>query len=332
MPDSSVTRRGLERSRRQVRQVNRSPVKHYVRLNGWLPSARTRYERVNRPLRLFTLCGEDAIDVRLFAAERLIEKDSRGFPGVSWCELSPETASILRTKLGRVSRSFLGTLEKLSQTAEFKEWFPFDVINLDFTSLPFPRSQPPFNSTWVAVTTILACQQTHRAGCELFLTFNADRSPANDDAVNQLVSLVETNFESRNWSRDLFMSTSGGVLPADLSSSQYDKFLLIALPKFVGRLAADQGFGVRELGRFAYTRHPPGRRPYRITKFTFSLEPLEDPPPRLDALGRHELTAAAYDFLVRRAFEEVGVDVDSALDANMSQTLDREVNLLLQKI
>ncbi len=280
-------------------------------------------------MRLFTLCGEDALDVQLFANEGLITADARGYPDVSWCEGSQETASVLRAKLGRVRRSYFGRLEDLAKGGTFAKWFPFDMVNLDFTSRPFPRSQPPFNSTWDVVKSVLQEQSRNQTGFELFLTFNADRDPANEEAVHQLVNVVEDNFSSREWAREAFLETADGASPADLSCQEYDKFLLLALPKFLARLAADESMSVSNLGRFAYERRPPFRRAYRIVKFVLSLDPMPDPEARIDAPAQHEIAAESYEELVRHSFGSMGVNVDVELGDDVREQLKEEVDGLI---
>jgi len=237
-------------------------------------------------------------------------------------------------RLGRVRRSFLGSLEQLALGGDFDDWFPFDVVNLDFTALPFPRSQPPFNSTWKAIQAILRGQRSHGRGFELFLTFNATREPANEAAIRQLIEVVEQNFGIRPWSEQAFLAGSGSQSPNELSVQAYDKFLLVCLPKFIARLATDEQFVVKGLERFSYKRRPPWGATYSIVKFVLSLDPLPSPALRINVPPRHEIASQSYDELVRSSFESPGVDVDQVLqyEPGLRQSLGDEVASLLQEV
>jgi hypothetical protein len=231
-----------------------------------------------------------------------------------------------------VKRSYVGRLEHLAEEPEFGDWFPLDVVNLDFTSQPFPSSQPPVNATWGSVETILANQRRHDQGLDLFLTFNAGSQGANEEAIRQLVNNTEQNFETRPWSQDLFIEASQGLTPERIALASYDLFLLLCLPKFVGKVTSDNGFAVKEMSRFSYWRHPPRRPPYRILKFLFSLEPAGGPRERLDGAPLHETLTESYDGTVRTAFQKTWIDVDKvfAETPGLSQQLQGDLRQLLE--
>jgi hypothetical protein len=76
-------------------------LKHFVRVNGWLPACERRLRKIRREearrLRYFTFCAVGAVDVLMLDVERIIRKSSANkFDTVVFFDRSPE--SVLETQ------------------------------------------------------------------------------------------------------------------------------------------------------------------------------------------------------------------------------------------
>lgn len=152
--------------------------KHYVRRNGWLSAcqqqARTVKKRSKKiPLRYFTFCAADAIDVFMLEREGILKRSSETgrLEGVFFCEADEDAFGKIADLIGSPEQGFLGQFEKIvlfkddrdtegrdlyGQEDEyypedvrkklrykdahkrFKAEFPFDIINLDVFGIMFP--------------------------------------------------------------------------------------------------------------------------------------------------------------------------------------------------
>jgi hypothetical protein len=75
------------------------PLKHYVRMEAWLPLCRARLEKIRqvlykhqpRRLRYFTFCATTAIDVLMLDVDQIIRRDANGrFDNVTFFDYTPE--------------------------------------------------------------------------------------------------------------------------------------------------------------------------------------------------------------------------------------------------
>lgn len=139
--------------------------KHCARFYGWLPASMKHKRHLGRrPLKYFTLCAEQAIDIFMLESEGVLSRDRNGrLPNVIICEKEERAAGkIFRLVRPPLEEAILvGELEKIllfQDTAEtrgllpdedvkerrlrrllrFKRlserirgYFPFDIINFD---------------------------------------------------------------------------------------------------------------------------------------------------------------------------------------------------------
>jgi len=153
-------------------------LKHYVRTYGWLPAChqqkcaiRGRSKRI--PLRYFTFCAAEAIDVSMLErAGILLRNEETGrLEGVFFCETDEGAFGRIADLIGSPEQGFLGDFAKIvlfeddeetqgrelfSEADEpypesvrrklmyrdanhrLRKAFPFDVINLDVCGIMFP--------------------------------------------------------------------------------------------------------------------------------------------------------------------------------------------------
>ena len=269
---------------REHEQDYTDPEKHYVRKHAWVPAAQARVERLRcegtaEYLRYFTLCAEKAIDVHLFGVqESLVEFDDKGYPGVVFCECYPDQFEAITARLDRTT-GILGYFEDLVLDAScqasqlFTSELPFDVYNLDFTGVCFPESEPPFSRTLDAIVTLVE-QLGHppfQKGFDIFLTFRAQKSQVNEDAIRQLRANVQDNRTQYDWFDELFAGNHGDSV-GTLAQSRYHEFLLLSLPKLVGRFGERAGFRLTCPHRLCYARPTAQDAQFYIVSFVLTFD------------------------------------------------------------
>jgi hypothetical protein len=142
------------------------PLKHYVRIKGWLPlclarQRRLQKRRASRRLKYFTFCAVNAFDVIMLDVAKVIHRSKNGhFDTVCFFDRTPEFVAQTQLRIpGSIGfhADFLETVldpfegndplaepsdrdntyevraqQRLHDTKqEFKKQFPFDVVNLD---------------------------------------------------------------------------------------------------------------------------------------------------------------------------------------------------------
>jgi hypothetical protein len=258
------------------------PEKHYVRRDVWKLAATNRLNKLGiterRRLKYFTLCAEKAIDVHYFGTQNLIEDhDGRGYPSVTYCECFADQYEIIAANLGR-TRGFLSKFEDLvlrresDKSKSFFSELPFDIYNLDFTGVCFPREESPFSNTLQAILALIdeLATEKYRGGFEMFFTFRANRNEENEIAINELRGNLSENRRQYGWYDEAFGRKYGDV--GSLLQTRYHEFLLCALPKLIGRFGKQAGFQVACPFSLYYPRPNPQNPTYYIISFVLSFD------------------------------------------------------------
>lgn len=152
--------------------------KHYVRMKGWLPATRERARRArSAPLRYFTFCAAQAVDIFMLESEGILRRDQAGrLAEIYFCESDAPSFEAITDSVQSREPGFRGKFEeivlfhetdktlgrtyeepgpeRISPELRRQLWlkdlhnrlidaFPFDVINLDAAGplLPPPRDQ-----------------------------------------------------------------------------------------------------------------------------------------------------------------------------------------------
>jgi hypothetical protein len=150
------------------------PVKHYIRVKGWLPLCRQRYQilqartpKKRRRLKYFTFCAVNAVDVLMLDVAKIVHKSRTDrFDTVYFFDKTPALVAQTQNRIpGSIgfSGSFVETVltdlpsadslasptterdtdtvrrRQILQTTkkDFVDSFPFDVLNLDLEDLMF---------------------------------------------------------------------------------------------------------------------------------------------------------------------------------------------------
>ncbi len=173
-------------------------LKHYVRLNGWLPACKSQKKAVRRrnkkiPLKYFTFCAAEAIDVFMLERQSVLKRteETGRLENVYFCEGDEEAFGRIADLIGSPTQGFLGAFEKIVlfeddeetkgkdlfgneedafsealrrklQVKEahirFQNAFPFDVMNLDVFGAMFPPRKGVLAPLLKAVLKILTWQ------------------------------------------------------------------------------------------------------------------------------------------------------------------------------
>ena len=312
----------------QLAPLWRKPEKHFVRVMGWLQTALGRKKRKGKPIRYFTLCGQEAIDIRLLERHGIVVKTSRGYPDVGFCEEDAGIYGAIINSLKSVGKPLFGKFEDIANQSNFTDWFRYDVVNLDFSCRVFRGSQDPFVGVWGAIQRVLEAQAEQDTGFDLFLTFNASRGTGDKASVSQLRNLLEQNLQDER-RKQVFQRQAGTTTLSKLVNTDFTRFLLYAVPKLLSMLAIENGFSVGISDSYYYKRRPRDRPPYHIVKFIFTLERRHKRPRRVKDLPQ---AVADYNKVALQAIISKKINVDLELQARpkLKQGLSQHVKLLLK--
>ena len=175
-------------------------LKHYVRRYGWLKATKQQERAISKrskgiPLRYFTFCAADAIDVFMLEREGIVKRSEKTgrLEGVYFCEKDPEPFGRIADLIGSPQQGFQGAFEKIvlfeddeetrgktledehPYTPEVREKLrykdahhrlheasPFDIINLDVFGVMFPPRQRVITPLLESIMQILEWQTESR--------------------------------------------------------------------------------------------------------------------------------------------------------------------------
>lgn len=153
--------------------------KHFIRTNGWLPACKKQKQAIRRrskkiPLRYFTFCAAEAIDIFMLEREQILQRSEQTgrLESVYFCEKDQQAFGKIADLIGSPEQGFEGDFVRIvlfeedddtlgrsleddipySQLTEkiyrklkykdahyrFRQAFPFDIINLDVFGVMFP--------------------------------------------------------------------------------------------------------------------------------------------------------------------------------------------------
>ena len=175
-------------------------LKHYVRKHGWLTAAEHQKHVIKRrskkiPLRYFTFCAVDAIDIFMLKRAEIFKgyEETEPLESVYFCEENFDDYGTIAELIGSSQRGFQGTFEdivlfkddeettgktiddesesddyytpKLREKLRYKERhhrlreaFPFDIINLDLCGVIFPPKKEVIGRLLESIFKILEWQ------------------------------------------------------------------------------------------------------------------------------------------------------------------------------
>ena len=309
---SEIDRAAVGAERREIDVLMATTNKHYVREHVWLPATLNRKVAVGRPINYFTLTTPDLFDVKVLHRAGVIERTPRGYPGLGFCERDDKTYSDIARQIKKCKISHKGSFEEmiLNNPNSLPD-LAFDVINLDFTWVPFPKRQSPVQGTWHAIRKTLEIQAVNKTSFDLFLTFRGNRKGTDRQSINQIADLLKRNLSSGR-GVDEFKGRIGHLDPNLLLSQNYLVFLAIGLPKLLLTDALNAGFQISRFNVYSYSRTTSGKL-YHMIKFVFGLE-IPDPVAR--PLGALPEPILHYESAIPRIFTTEVVDVERTLTSD----------------
>jgi hypothetical protein len=196
------------------------PLKHYVRKYGWLAASQQQKLAIKRrskriPLRYFTFCAAEAIDVFMLEQEQILRRseETERLESVYFCEANSESFGIIADLIGSPEQGFRGEFERIvlfeddadttgktvtdeafypSQVREklrykdahdrLREAFPFDIINLDVFGVMFPARKGIITPLLKSVARILEWQ-------------TSSRFPINEQPCNQFTLFLTSHID-----------------------------------------------------------------------------------------------------------------------------------------
>jgi hypothetical protein len=273
--------------------------KHYVRRNGWLSACRKQAAFVKKrskriPLRYFTFCAADAIDVFMLEREGVVKRseDSGRLEGVYFCEKDDEAFGTIAALIGSPEQGFRGKFEKIvlfsdddtegksieddvpftsevrkklqykDAHSRFQSSFPFDIINLDVVGVLFPLRKGIITPLLKSIIQILQWQTesnfsiNNKASDQftLFLTSHIDPDRTDREAIGQLKNRLRDNLAYEKF-RIEFGNKFGHEDVDKLAGEQFSEFFCVALPKyFIHHALFTLGWKVVHGPSFLYAR------------------------------------------------------------------------------
>lgn len=320
-----IDRKALDLKRRGIDPLMATAPKHWVRCHVWLAIAKRRYQMCNRPIRYFTLTTADLFDVKVLQREGLLERTSRGYPGLGFCEMDDKTHDDIIRKLRWCDWSYKGLFEEMVFTyPRFEGDFSFDVVNLDFITVPFPEHEAPIEGTWGAIEKMIDVQWNHGVSFDLFLTFRGRKDETDTDALQKVADLVKYNLNAGRGKTE-FEAKIGHSDVDRLLEENYKEFLSTGIPKLLINRALSDGYVLTYFEAYCYLRQGDGK-PYHIVKFVFSFEI-----PRSTGLlfGQPPPLVSNYDQAIPMIFSKETIDVSKYLSDKSGLVSELEKDLVL---
>lgn len=272
--------------KRTDEEIFNTPQKRYIRHSVWADYATKRKENGNLSfIRYFTFPAVGCYDVCVLDNLGLLETIKINglikYNNVGFCEKDVEKFALIQEKLPGV-KYFQGKYEELVGAYgdhipdKAQKWFPFDVINLDFT-LPFFSSNK--NKVIKAIKRTFEIQKINYNSYTLFLTLPARANDDTEEGKDQLNDNLKNNLLNSDMIdfKNKFIEKFPGV---DLNKKIYTQinyvdFLLTSIPKMIVSMGNEEMFNVQCNERFLYVGdHYNGDSPNRslMVKFVFECE------------------------------------------------------------
>lgn len=320
------------------------PEKHWVRTNVWLKAAKSVYESLGdfkRSLKYLTLPGYHALDVRLLYRNRLILPQSDGVFPVAAFETDPSKFGHLSTSpyrfrlLGEcaIETSLLDEQDPYYQP--LLDLFPFDLVNLDFTTSLTPQGEGPYSGLMKAIDTVLKRQSMKRRGkWALFLTYRTLKSDWNDDTLETLRTNVQHNLDQHPAFQSAFLEKYRVANVKSAWDASQELCISQAVSKWIYDRAHVHSLRVSSTKCVEYRRNPLKTPRYNIFKQVFQFEPglVSNALPTkgkvteawmvtnlVDCVNRHTPTDVTDEILQKEVNQ--GANVIAALDSDVAALL-----------
>ena len=254
-------------------KVYNTSEKWFVR-EKWAHYALIRKDRNKRKfIRLLTLTSIKAYDIIFLSKKGLIHTTDTGYSpeSVAFCEKNPERYTRIYNCLPG-ARGYQGTFEEfvgagnIGFTDRAKKWFPFDVINLDFSGPMFRHEDSNTSKVMDALLKMFMIQEFTKQSFTLFLSVPAVKKWDDETGRKQLSDCLSVNLTSKETIK--FKEAFEQRHPSEQINSYY-QFLLVTVPKIIIKYGQSKNFDVDCLDRFTYIGE---NAQTRMVSFIFDCE------------------------------------------------------------
>jgi len=253
-------------------QIYNSPQKWYVRTK-WVHYASRRKERSGKNyINLLTLTSTKCYDIKLFQQEGLLLTTDTGYApeSVTFCECNSERYVLIRNSLPG-AQDFCGKIEVFVAagsshlTPRAQRWFPYDVVNLDFTTPGFRQKGEKTSITMQTISKIFKIQRLKSHSFTLFVTLPAIENGNDVTGKTELTNCLKSNLDGN------YPDFEKNFLRKYPKKSFHDhrEFLLVVVPKLIIKYGQSESFDTKCLERCCYINE--GAKTTMVT-FMFDCE------------------------------------------------------------
>ena len=236
-------------------QIYNSPEKWHVRTK-WIHYASRRKDKSGKDyINLLTLTSTKCYDIKLFQHEGLILTTDTGYAphSLTFCEYHPERYANIRNLLPG-ARDWRGKIESLVEAGNShisnraQRWFPYDVINLDFTKPGFRQKEEKTSITMQTISKIFMIQRLQSRSFTLFVTLPAIEQGNDVTGKTELGNCLKSNLDGRypNFEKNFLQK-----YPKE-AFHDYREFLLVVVPKLIIKYGQSESFDTKCLERCCY--------------------------------------------------------------------------------
>lgn len=342
-------------------------LKHYVRINGWLPLCEERRRRLgNRParrrrrLRYFTFCAVNAVDVLMLDVARVLRQSSTNrFDTVCFFDRTPDLVAETQLRIPG-ARGFYGSFvdtvlapdiavaaplappptdqdtrevrdrQRVQATRqEFKDSFPYDVLNLDLEDLIFRAHDTipgdvirAFKRVceWQRRPVNNAGQAEHLEGFTFLFTTRIGPAQLRQDYADMLLGKLRQNVQQDGGLVEVLQARTG-LDVEQLMNGDFRTFFEIGVPKVLANVLIDEDWQIEEdpgVLAFRFTRPgTPPLEPYDILHFAMNVRRQNPRNDQREPGTTAPDVAASYRTVSRRLFENASTQVtDDIIDVD----------------
>ncbi|GEM_PF-433008 len=236
-------------------QIYNSPQKWHIRMR-WIHYASRRKENSGKNyINLLTLTSAKCYDIKLFQQVGLLLTTDTGYArrSLTFCESHPERYARIRNLLPG-ARDWHGKLEKFVDAGHSyvsdraQRWFPYDVINLDFTKPGFRQKEEKTSITMQTILKIFMIQRLKSHSFTLFVTLPAIEQGNDITGKTELDNCLNSNLDGSypDVEKNFLQKYPEKAFP------NYCEFLLFVVPKLIIKYGQSENFDTKCLERCSY--------------------------------------------------------------------------------
>lgn len=312
-------------SKKEDEIVFNTPQKKYIRNYVWAPYAAKRKEQNGQDhIKYLTFTAVECYDIQVLKNKGLLDVvEADGllhYKSVAFCEKDIQKHALIKQKLPH-ARDYAGSFEQMIGAngneipMKVQQWFPFDVINLDFTSPMFSSEKSVVSK---AIRRIFELQKLKQSSLSFFLTLPAKKDVDVETGKQLLDKNLKMNFANERMSefKSEFISKYPDI---DIDSNIYEQvdytdYLLFSIPKMIISMGFNEHFDVKCSERYSYIgdHYDGNANSTQMVKFVFECEYVGE------SLGFNplEMTCERYPKRVLDFFVRSPIDINELLDSD----------------